>query len=1010
MSLSFAKRWVALVVALAVVWSVTPARADEAEDQYAVAAGHYAQQRWQLAAEAFQALLTAHPDFGKADLAAFYCGESLLQLRRHDDAAVWYREYLRRKSVGPQARQARFRLGESAYLAGKNAQAKSELQQFVKQYPDDELNAFVLAYLGDIALAQADFLAAERSFRQCLTRFPAGRMQDDCRLGLARTEEKQGNLDSAERLYLALSAKTSSRVAADAQFYLGALQYARGNYAEVVKSFDVFENLWPHDSRLPTARIDRGWALFKLKRFDDARAAFSAAATAPAVGTLARYWLGLTEKEQGHWAAAARTLVAAADADPHFDQLAALRFHAGDALLSAGDLDGARRQFDQVAAVDGKDGSWSAYAARGKIQLALREKDYAAIDAQSAAFEKRFFSSPLRSDVQRLRGRSLLDRKQYVEAIRVLEPLAAVVRNNGEGLEDRYLLVLAYEGAKRSKEALAALVPVLQSAKPPLRSDALLTQASLLVVAARYADATTPLLEFLHSSSQGDAAIRARAYLALCRARCGRFDEAKKLYAEVQKENPRPELIQAITDQLSEAALETGDPTWAAQLFSRLAKDDTSREEKLKGLSGQAWSEFKAGHRAEAEKLFAELLKENPPVAMASEAMLARGQILEQLNRADAALAMYELLVERYRKSEQYPQALLAAARLHDKLQQYSQAVDCYDRLATEFPKLPQIDAVLYEWAWALADAGKPADSGKVLQRLYRQEKQSPFWPDVTYRLAQQAMEARDYGQAEALLAEVLRGKPDAKIREHALYLQGQVAAALRHWPQAQKAFQTLVNEFPKSALRLTAGYWIAESAYRQGDYDAAGQRLERLATELPKTPEPWMAMVSLRRAQVMAQAKRWPDAYAIAAKIESDFPTFPQQYEADYVLGRCRAAQADFEGARQAYQKVIHSPGGAKSETAAMAQWMIGESYFHQKNYEAALRAYLQVEILYAYPTWQSGALLQAGKCHELLGEWKEAVQLYERLLSVYPHTTFSEEAQRRVKAARLRVPSGSG
>jgi outer membrane protein assembly factor BamD (BamD/ComL family) len=50
---------------------------------------------------------------------------------------------------------------------------------------------------------------------------------------------------------------------------------------------------------------------------------------------------------------------------------------------------------------------------------------------------------------------------------------------------------------------------------------------------------------------------------------------------------------------------------------------------------------------------------------------------------------------------------------------------------------------------------------------------------------------------------------------------------------------------------------------------------------------------------------------------------------------------------------------------------------------------------------------LLQAGKCRELLGEWKEAVQLYERLLSVYPHTTFTDEAQHRLKAARLRVPN---
>jgi len=1007
MSLSFAQRAVTVVLAVVAVWYVTPARADEADDQYAVAAGHYAQQRWQLAAETFQALLTAHPGFAKGDLAAFYYGESLLQLHRHDEAAVWYREYLRRSPTGPQARQSLFRLAESAYLSGRNEPAKRELQRFLQQYPDDGLNAFVLAYLGDVALVQADSLAAERYFRQCLKRFPEGRMQDDCRLGLARAQEKQGNTDDAERLYLALAAKTSSPVAADAQFYLGALQYARGNYPEAVKSFDVFESTWPADVRLPTARLDRGWALFKLKRFGEARAAFSLAATNRAVGPLARYWLGLTEKEQGQWAEAAATFLALADTDPKFEQLAALRFHAGDALMHAGDRDGARRQFDRVAAADGNDGSWSAYAALGKIQLAQREKDYAAVDAQDGAFAKRFSASPLRPEVERLRGRSLLDRQQYTIAIGVFEPLVALAGNNDAALEDRYLLALAYEGARRYKDGLAVLAPVLAAAHASLKSDALLTQGSLLVAVARYRDATATLLEFLQASPRGDAAVRARAYLSLCHARCGRLDEAKRLYAEIQKENPRPELIQAITDQLSEAALDAGDPTWAATLFGRLAKADTSREEKLKGLSGQAWSEFKAGHPAEAEHLFAQLLQEHPADAMASEAALARGQILEQLGRADPALAMYDMVIQRYTKTEQYPQALLAAAREHHKLQQYSQAVDCYERLAKEFPKLPQIDAVLYEWAWALVDAGKSEASKPVMEQLYRQQRKSPFWPDVTYRLAQQSMEARDYGAADSLLAELLRGKADAKIREHALYLRGQVAAAMRQWPLTQKAYQSLLDEFPKSSMRLSAEYWIAEACYRQGDYDGAGQRLERLAGEFPAPPEPWMAMVSLRRAQVMAQAKRWQDAYAIASKIETDFPGFQQQYEVYYVVGRCLAAEADFEGARQAYQKAIHAPGGAKTETAAMSQWMIGESYFHQKNYEAALRAYLQVEILYAYPTWQSGALLQAGKCRELLGEWKEAVQLYEQLLSVYPHTTFTHEAQQRLKAARLRIPS---
>jgi TolA-binding protein len=469
-------------------------------------------------------------------------------------------------------------------------------------------------------------------------------------------------------------------------------------------------------------------------------------------------------------------------------------------------------------------------------------------------------------------------------------------------------------------------------------------------------------------------------------------------------------LITATIEQLSEAAYEAGDPAWAAQLFGRMASAEGSRERQLKGLSGEAWSDFKGGRLAEAERLFEQLLQHDPPATLAAEAALARGQILEQLQRADPALAMYDLVIDRYAKTEQYPQALLAAARLRNRLGQHRQAAAQFERLAREFPHRTELDAVLYQWAWALADAGSPAESLQVLERIYREQRESRFWPDVAYRLAERASDAQEYPRAEALAAEILHARTDPKIREHTMYLVGQIAVAQHAWPRVQQAFEKLIHEFPQSATRRTADYWIAEALYRQGDYAAAGERFDRLAQETEKLHESWMAMIPLRRAQVLAQRKQWAEAQAICAKIETDYPAFPQQYEADYVIGRCLAAQADFDGARQAYQKVIRAPAGAKTETAALAQWMIGESYFHQKNYDAALRAYLQVEILYAYPTWQAGALLQAGKCHELLGEWKEAVELYQRLLSVYPQTPFTEEAQRRAKAAQSRVPNGPG
>jgi TolA-binding protein len=165
--------------------------------------------------------------------------------------------------------------------------------------------------------------------------------------------------------------------------------------------------------------------------------------------------------------------------------------------------------------------------------------------------------------------------------------------------------------------------------------------------------------------------------------------------------------------------------------------------------------------------------------------------------------------------------------------------------------------------------------------------------------------------------------------------------------------------------------------------------------------------MVALRQAQILTHQKKWKQAQELAASIAPRWPEFDQQYEADYVIGRALAARGEFDEARAAYQKVIRSETGGKTETAAMAQWMIGESYFHQKNYETALREYLRLEILYAYPTWQAGALLQAGKCSEQLGQWKQAADLYQRLVKEFPQSDFVEEARKRLTAARERTAS---
>ncbi|MDZ7619995.1 MAG: tetratricopeptide repeat protein, partial [Patescibacteria group bacterium] len=443
-----------------------------------------------------------------------------------------------------------------------------------------------------------------------------------------------------------------------------------------------------------------------------------------------------------------------------------------------------------------------------------------------------------------------------------------------------------------------------------------------------------------------------------------------------------------------------------------LSQHGGSPEERRRGLSGAAWSGYKLGKLPEAAALFQQLLDAKPPAPMAAEAALARGRILEELGQLDPALAMFDQVVKDHAdaKVKEYPLALLAAARLHRRLDQHRQSAELYKRLADGFPDLADRDTVLYEWSWVLFDQEDAAASNALLAKLRAEHPKSRYWTDATYRLAVRGFQAKDYPAAAQFGNEIIGSDAQGELREHALYLLARIAAADAErdgkWDLVREHFERLLATFPNTPTRLVAEFWIAESLYRQQKFVESLAEFERLAQQTQGQPGDWLAMIPLRRAQLLAHQRKWNEAYAIASKIAEQFPGFQQQYEADYVVGRCLAALADFDGARQAYEKVINSEHGAKTETAAMAQWMIGETFFHQKQYDVAMREYLRVARLYAYPKWQAGSLLQGAKCRELLGEPEEAAKLYAEVLAEYADTPFAEQAKERLEAARSGKP----
>lgn len=933
-------RTIALVAALGAAVSGFVARADEADDLFRAAAEHYAKRDWQAACDDFGKLLSTAPDHTRANQVRFHYGEGLVQLKRYGEARAQFDEVLRRDPTGKFARQALYRSGEAAYLAGDRGHAKRQLQSFCQQHPDDALNAFALCYLGRLELDERQPQAAERHFATAIERFPKSALLDQCQWGLAEAQSQQKRADEAYRTYKLLT-DAHGRYTEHALLRLATIDNERRDHAAALAWLERLAKESPKGPLADRASLGRGYALYKLGRAAEAEGVLSGLLKHPQLGVDAHYWLGMSQFSRKAWKDAAVTFVAGAGIDPEHRWNETLSYQAACALLNDGQYRPAAAQFDRVLESWPKS-AWAEACWLGKLQAAAGQDNHAAAVQLANELTAKFPAGAHLSEAEEIKGRALAALGKHAEAAKALEDSLA-------------------SSAAKTSQAKTADAPKRRAA----------TEHELAV---QYAET-------------------------------GRFVDAAKIVAPWYENFSAPlGPNDATCYRVAELAYAAEDLSTAESLFALLANQVGAPDSQRRGLLGLAWCRFKAQDWRQAADAFGKLLEQYPEASSAAEAALLRGRALEHLNDSAGALAMYRQVMDRYPNSPRAAEAIYRAAGLHEQLQQPSAAIDLYRRLVEEHKDFERRDAALYRWAQLTRSSDGEA-AARLFARLHDEYPAGEYASDSTLQLAERAYADKQYDRASELIAQITGGKSNGAVRQQAQYLAGRVAAAQEKWDEVETSLAKLIEESPNCEWALAAAYLRAEASYRRGQYAESAERLAALGRADAARGQAWSAAAQLRRAQALVQLKQWHEALEVARALAAQSPDFAQQHEVDYVIGRCLAAQADLAGARAAYERVIHSPHAGQSETAALAQWMIGETYFHQEDYSAALAEYEKVPRQFPASRVCAAALLQAGKCHELLGHWDAAVAAYRLLMEKYPTSELSAEAARRVELAQARV-----
>jgi TolA-binding protein len=522
-------------------------------------------------------------------------------------------------------------------------------------------------------------------------------------------------------------------------------------------------------------------------------------------------------------------------------------------------------------------------------------------------------------------------------------------------------------------------------------------------------DAATEFESYLEVADINDRGnvLSALSRLVVCYGTLNRWEDADEAVNVLLEGNRTTglEAIQFMADHANEKKRFDA----ATRYYQMLAAPDNAAPFRNQGLAGLSWLVMEST-QPEANDVFRRLLNEYPDSQFSSRASISRAKFLEEQNDQAGAILLYQSVVDKFPTFELAQIARLRLAWFNQKsddvesLHRARNQIETFLEVAEtstqeDRESVSLISEALYQLGWVNDDLEDTQRSREAFEKLVASHPDSKYWPDAAYRVASSLLEDEEYEHASAMVSKILQQETvPSEVKIQALYLQSKIAAASNRWDEVPELMEELIASSDDQTVVATAKYWLAESLYHYGDFDRAGKLFDEMqpnAAELGESLEPWLL---LRLAQCHGKSQRWTNAALIARDCIDRFENFSAAYEFNFLLGRAAEYDGMFGDARDQYQQVIDSDNGSGTETAAIAQWRIGETHFHQNEHKLAISAYFKTDSNYDFEKWSSAALIQAGKCQEHLENWQHAAKLYTQLIDQYPQSEFSVDANKRL------------
>ncbi|MBN1869610.1 MAG: tetratricopeptide repeat protein [Candidatus Omnitrophica bacterium] len=406
----------------------------------------------------------------------------------------------------------------------------------------------------------------------------------------------------------------------------------------------------------------------------------------------------------------------------------------------------------------------------------------------------------------------------------------------------------------------------------------------------------------------------------------------------------------------------------------------------------------------------------------------------------DVAMRYINQLLEQYPQTKKHVQAKLLLGQCFFFKSQYLKAYDTFQDLLqySEFK-----DATLFWLGETYLKGSDYKQAEKQYHQLISLYPDSIYAPQASYSLGWSYFEQNDYKKAKDAFLELIRKFPSHQLAEDASFKLAETEFNMRAYENAIRYFDDYVLKFPKSRRHAQAFFYIGESYYYLENYLKAVTYYAKTAEIAYDEKLILMAKVSLGwsylklekfslarqyfeesyqfarekgilsddvflgQATFYAETGKLQDAINAYKELVEKFPDSERIIEAYLGLANTYYQNKEYAKAVKNYLYVIEHAANGPSHQHNLEKSYFGLawSYLKAGNINQAVESFQTIKNKTESKTVKISALTQIGDAYQDVGQFEQAIKVYDDILKNFPDSLYTDYVQYRQAIALLKM-----